>query len=291
VEIDELYIEIQANIDEFLSHTKTWFHPRDIWTEYNIKSEEGKRIVRVVLEDKVVNGELQHEGLKYRAYNRDLREINWFDADETDYIRMNLPFGLNRYIKLFSGVVVIAGETGMGKSAWIMDCIFRNLSFNRPQYLFVNDAKDSELKERIIALCEKNDCALPSSDQLVVYERFDKFGDVIVRDGLNYVDYLDVNAEFYSIGQEIDDIFRATGNGLTFIALQKNPKEAIGVGGIYSIKRSQVYIVLSESEDEVWFGQLLLKKTRGKVNKTLDPTGWKWGYDIQNGVKFVVQVR
>lgn len=291
MEINELTIDIQGNVAEFLSHTKAWFHPRDIWQEYSINSEESKRIVRTVLEDKVLDGELQHEGLKYRAYNRDLREINWFDADETAHIKMILPFGLHRYIKLFPGVVVIAGETGKGKSAWILDCIFRNLSPDRPQYLFVNDAKDAELKERILGICSKSECALPTPEELRIYERFDKFGDVIVRDGINYVDYLDVNSEFYSIGQEIDDIFRATGDGMTFIALQKNPKEALGVGGIYSIKRSQVYIVLTDSEDGVWFGQLLLRKTRGKVNKTIDPTGWTWGYDIKDGVKFVVQVK
>jgi len=290
--IDEITFDAQAHINEFIGHTKTWFHPRDIWQEYSITSEIYKKAVREALENKVISGDLQHEGLKYRAYNRELREINWFDADETDFIRMNLPFGLNRYIKLFPGVVVISGETGRGKSAWILDCIFRNLSFERPQYLFVNDAKDVELKERILSLCNKNECALPTPEQLTVYERFDKFGDVVVRDGINYVDYLDVNAEFYSIGQEIDDIFRATGNGLTFIALQKNPKESLGVGGIYSIKRSQIYISLIGTEEgSLWKQQLILKKTRGKVNKTVDPTGWTWGYDIVDGVKFVIEVK
>jgi len=229
----------------------------------------------------------------YGTKTRKMREIEWFDANEDNFIKMRLPFDLHHKVKLFPGVVVIAGEKGQGKSAWLMDCIFRNLSEKRPQYFFVNDAQDVELKERFLGLSEYYDCALPTPDNLKVYERYDRFGDVIVEGGINYVDYLDVNSEFFSIGQEIDDIHRATGSGVTFIALQKNPKEALGVGGIYSWKRSQLYITLSTPElldDRAWQGQLLLKKTRGRANKAVDPTGYSQLYDIKEGCKFRIKV-
>lgn len=291
MEIDSLKTEIESNLLGFLSHTKTWFHPRDVWNEYNLKSEEAKRYLREALEDRVQASELQHEGQKYRLINRELREVDWFAASQEDYIKLNLPFELDKYIKLFPGIVVVAGEKGKGKSAWLFDCIFRNLG-NRPQYLFCNDAQEVELKERFLGLAEKYDTELPVPPMLTCYERFDKFGDVVVKGGINYVDYLDVNTEFYSIGQEIDDIYRATGDGITFVALQKNPKEAIGVGGIYSWKRAQLYVTLADPKPpmcDTWQGEMKLVKTRGRTMKGVDPTGKTWHYDIHEGYRFLIE--
>jgi hypothetical protein len=289
----ELYKAIQQNVDHFLSHTKTWFHPRDIWQEYNIASEDGKRYLREILESKVESKELIHEGVRYRQCDNELVEVDWFEAEEDGYIKIELPFNLHRWVKLYPGVVVVAGEKGRGKTAFMLDCIVRNLSHDREQYLFYNDSMALELKERLVGLSEHYNCELPTSDTLRVYERFDHFGDVIVRDGINYVDYLDVNTDFYSVGQEIDDIYRATGNGLTFIGLQKNPKEALGVGGIYSWKRSQLYIVLSEPAEQgmadLWQGCMTLKRTRGRTKKKFDPTGMKIHYDIKEGCKFSIE--
>ncbi len=289
--IDPLNTEIQTNLDSFLTHTKCWFHPRDMWSEYNINSEESKQFLRDELASRVLDGVLEHEGQKYRLIDLELREIDWFGADEEDYIRINLPFNLGRYVKLYPGLVVIAGEKGKGKSAWMMDCIFKNIS-DVPQYYFVNDARDVELKDRFLSIVENKNMPLPEPHQLKVYERYGKFGDVIVRDGINYVDYLDVNTDFYSIGQEMDDIHKATGNGITFVAIQKNPKEKIGLGGIFSWKKTQLYITLSEPlppMDDMWKGVLKLVRTRGMADPRLEPEGRKWHYDIFRGFEFSVE--
>jgi len=291
---EPLFDEILGNVDKWLTFTKGWFHPRDIWHEYNISEEATKQVLRDILQSKHEAGELDHEEQKYRLVDRELREIDWFNADEGDYIHMRLPFNLDNLLKLFPGVVVIAGEKGKGKSAWLMDCIFKNISIERPQHYFVSDAQDVEIKERFLNLLEGKGQSLPDPDTLKVYERHSKFGDVIVRDGINYVDYLDMNSDFYQIGQEIDDIGNATGKGVTFIALQKNPKEKLGVGGVASWKRAQVYITLAEPTDAVmsgWFGELKLLRTRGRQSKFIDPTGMKWGYWLKEGHRFMVETK
>jgi len=290
---DLLYTDISGNFNEFIATNKGWFSPVDIRREYDIASDEGKTILRELLKEALEGKVLEHEGLKYRVVDTDCREIDWFNADEKQYIELNLPFRLHEYLKLFAGVVVITGEKGKGKTAFMYDTIFRNINPERPQHLFASDNIEVEIRERFLSILEDKNMALPGPELLRVWERHSNFADVIVRDGINYIDYLDVNTDFYSIGQEIDDIHRATGNGITFIGLQKNPKEKLGVGGIYSWKKSQVYIVLAEPGDsaiaEQWQGELILKRTRGRVDKLMDPTGWKRYYYIQEGFKFIAE--
>lgn len=290
-ENQESYKTVSNDVAQFLSlvggHN---FSSDDIDRQYNIQSRDAKRYRWQILEDMVNKGILQKlQTKKYRKVEQQLEEMEWFNANPEDTIPMFLPLELHQYVKIYhKSINIVAGSPGAGKTGFLYDLMLRNMeSTGRDLTLFTNDMTAEEIKERMM----NSDFYIPYPPPFKVYDRADNFGDVILPDGVNVIDYLDLSSEVYLIGDEIEKIYRKLNRGCAWIGIQKKPGQDIGIGGIYSSKRAKLYLSLdSIKENGEYLHKLTVHKARGRVDSKINPRTLDIKFKLINGIKFIKTV-
>ena len=277
-ENDPSYKELSARIDEWLPHTDGWFTSDDVDRQFNIRTTDGKRRRWQVLENRV-GTVLEKRGNKYRLIDTRMDEIDWQNADTANSIELKWTFMLEQYIKIYpKSIIIVAGVSGSGKTAFIYDFILKNMYHPMGVVLFTNDMGPEEIFERL----SKSGITIPQPAPFRIFERFDKFSDVIYPDMINIIDYLDLNTELYMIGQEIDDIAKKLQSGMALIAIQKKAENNLGIGGVFSLKRSKVYLTMNP-------GELTIEKSRSRADPRVNPKGKKVKFKLVDGIKFLVE--
>lgn len=286
---DITYKEVHDEIDQLLSlangHT---FTSGKLDSEFNYGSRKVKRYRWQVLDAYVKEGKLERIGIdKFRQIDHTADVIDWQAADTSDVVDIKWPMNLEKYVKTYhQSIIILAGEPGSGKTAFLEHTALKNMNHPMGVTIFNNDMSPEEIKERM----ENSGVVIPNPPPFEIREKDCNFGDVIRPDGINIIDYLDLNSDLYKIGEEIEAIYRKLKRGIALIAIQKKPGQKIGLGGVFTIKRAKLYMSLSTVEDE---GQLYHKleivKARGRVNPKHNPNGMYWKFKLIGGIKFWVK--
>jgi len=289
---DKKYSEIHKDIDEFLVLADGQiFKGAYLDNLFGYKTREAKRYRWQILGRMVGKGELEAKGPdKFRRPNTEFEEIDVMGAIAGTQLRVSWPMSLEKYLKVYpKSIIVIAAAPGKGKTAFLHNFGLHNRNNKLGVVMFSNDMTDIEIKERW-----ENTGLVLTEKPFPIYEVYNNFGDAIrekkSQDMINIIDYLDLNSDVYKIGDEIEDIYRAIDGGMALIAIQKKPHQDIGIGGIYSWKRSKIYLSLDTTEDD---GRLIntlkIVKARGRVDKKINPEGMEIKYHLIDGIKFVVK--
>ncbi len=284
-ETTKKYKELHREIEQFLSLTTRYpFTAEQIDRQFNIQTREGKRYRWQILEYLVGKGQLEKLGTnRYRVFDQRLEEIDWIAADVEDVVKVSWPLNLQKYVKTYHrSINIIAGSPGAGKTAFLYNFILRNPHQNI--VLFTNDMTPEEIKERFNNANLEN----PSLTHFRVFDRNDNFGDVVEPDSINVIDYLDLNSEVYLIGEEIEKIYRKLNRGIAVIGIQKKPGQELGQGGIFSEKRSKLYLSL----DTIKVGtelvhNLVIQKVRGRTNPLTNPRYMSFKFKLVGGINFL----
>jgi len=275
-------------IREWLHLVSGTFDVREIWQELGIATPQGKSKLRVILYRLEQEPEKLVVSLgsgKYRKADNEKKLMEWENADPDNWLPIKLPFGLHEHCLIFpKSIIIVAGGKDGGKTAFLLECL--KLNYPKFQVDFYNSETGPEqFKKRVIPL------NLPSPAPFNVYERYDNFGDVIEPNHLSIIDYLDFNSEVYMVGTEIDAIFRKLSN-IAIIGIQKPPPSVtlvggvrkvidrdLGYGGAFTIKRSVLYVSLSNKK---------LKVVSAKTPR--DPkvrlANMQWSYDFDDNGYF-----
>lgn len=264
------------------------FNVRQIWNELNIASTEAKAQLRVYLNRLVDSGAIAKTNLDgtYRKVNEKKERIDWQNADITNNVPIQLPFGLHTLVKIYpKSIICVVGYKDQGKTAYLTDAVIQNMERFCVDFFNTESGKE-QLKERFLPY------DIPEPAPFEVWERYDNFADVIHPEHLSIIDYLDTNSEFYLVGDEIDKIFRKLTTGCAIIGLQKpmpsvtyvkGVKKVIdrdlAYGGTQTIKRATLYITLS-------FHKLKIVSAKIPMNKKLNPTNMMWSYDFDEDGRF-----
>ncbi len=280
----------QAIVEQWVALTRGTFGIRDVWAELDIQSPEGRQHLRVILFRMEQAGIIAHtskSGL-YRRIDTDAKVIAWQDADPTNYIPLQFPFGLEEYIKIFPKfIIVLTGEKNSHKTPWLYNFIALNMYNPLPLDLFNSETGAEAMLDRFKPL------NIPKPAPFNVYERFDNFADVIHPEHLSVIDYLEEHSEFYLVGAEIDAIFRKITTGGAVIAVQKPPDSVtyirgvkkiverdLAYGGAPSSWHAQLYIVIRST-------RLKLKYTKAPMNPRVNPENMQWTYSLaEDGIHF-----
>jgi len=286
---DTKYQQVKNDIKQFLSLVGSHsFTSSQIDQQYNYITRDAKRYRWQVLDRYVKADEL--ELLKtntYRKIDQQLEIIDWQEADIEDVVKVKWPLELEKYIKTYhQSITVIAGAPGSGKTGFLYDFALRNMNHPMVETIFSNDMTPEEVKERML----NSDIKVPNPPPFQMFERHDNFADVIKPDGINLIDYLDLNSEVYRIGDEIEAIYRKLKRGIALIAIQKKPFQNIGLGGIFSWKRAKLYLSLDTIKE---LGEMLYKlevvKARGRAKPTVNPRGMVFKFRLIGGCKFYLK--
>lgn len=159
-------------------------------------------------------------------------------------------------------------------TAYLLNTAWKNIDLG-PSY-FSSEMGAAELQVRL----KKFPHPLSAWQRVKFYAKASDFPKVIVPDGLNIIDYLEVSKDFYEIGGLLTDIFNSLGKGVAVVGIQKPPGRDIGVGGARTLDKARLYLSIVPGE---------IKIIKGKLwrNDQINPNGMFCRFKLGGGANFV----
>ena len=220
-------------------------------------------------------GIIEKSGKKSGVYRRVERDYEIMDlAVEGEPLNLEFPLGIHEWVHIMpKNIIVIAGQSNAGKTAYLLSFLERNMANHQFRYLS-SEMGPLELKSRLIQF----QTPLSAWPKCFI-ERATSFADLVLPDGITIIDYLEVSDEFYKIGGTIKEIFDRLNTGIALIALQKNPGTDLGRGGTMSLEKARLYLSMDSG---------ILKIVKGKNwASPLNPNGLTRRFKLVGGAKFI----
>jgi len=288
---DKTYTQVKHDIEQFLGLVGNHaFTNGQVDGQFNFRTRDAKRYRWQILDEQVKAGTLKKLATgKYQVLATTSEEIEWQHANVEDVIDVKWPLGLERFIKTYhQSIAIIAGDPGSGKTAFLENFTLRNMEDPSGLVLFSNDMTAEEIRERM----DNAGVYVPNPPPFKTWDCFSDFQDheEFKPDGINVIDYMDLNSEVYMIGNEIEKVYRKLNRGMALIAIQKKPGQNIGIGGVFSWKRPKIYLSLGTvKEGAELYHKLTIEKCRGRTDPKVNPRGMEFKFRLVGGIKFWVK--
>lgn len=282
---DRKYSTLASEVREFVLSTNGHFMSTDVYKCLYLSTRQDKKNVSEILRRLVAEGVIEKFGEKngcFRLIDKQCDLINWEDAPIESY-PINLPLGLNSLVKIMpKNIIVLAGEPNSGKTALLLNIIAKNLKQHSGNiHCFSSEMADTELKMRLRGF---EDIDKTTWKGCKFWERAHSFSDVIYPDGLNIIDYLELDDVFYKIGGMLREIHNKLNKGIAIIALQQNPGASMGRGGTFGLEKPRLYLSLNKDYPN---GQVLKIVKAKNWSDSQNPNGLIKSFKILNGCKLI----
>lgn len=267
---------LTQELKDWIRVTDGEFSVTDCLKSLDIITKSDRANIRQALHRFKKEGYIEKSGKKdgsYRRVNVELMPLDW-KAAPTDEFNLRLPLGLNRLVSIFpKNIIIVSGLQNQGKTAFCLETAKLNMG-NHPIVYFSSEMGDSELKVRLT----KREDVKADDWKVDFFERSSHFQDVIRPEWVNIVDYLEVNDEFWKIGQILTDIHNRLTTGVAIISIQKNEKTDYGRGGTFSAEKPRLYLAMNPGEIKIvkaknWKG---IENPNGKIKNFRIIGGWKF---------------
>ena len=299
-------IELRRLVDEYIDSSEGWFLTHNIWSQYNVKTRDAKKVVWERLGERVTKGDIEKSGQKYRKRQKG-RKLD-AKANPEDKVKLNWPrsieddshFMLDDVTLFKKAVIIVAGVSNNAKTTFCLNMVVENLEHPLKVKYITNELADEELADRLRSIHWINAWNSEGEYRFEAVELYENWQDEIEKDHINIIDYLDPGENFYAVGQFIDIIRQRLRNGVAIIAIQKGAGKyrgrdgkdhysinQYGVGGQFSEHRARLVLHLDPTDER---GRLMLtiKKAKGSL------TGRKFTFSVvNNGSQFhdIVEVK
>jgi hypothetical protein len=280
--VTENVTSLSDRIDDWVCHTSAWFDTSELDKELGIvsqKDKDNRRQVLCRLEEKKLIERHFKENKKWRFVNRQLEELNYKQLAVTTPLPIVMPLGISELVNLHQGnLVVLAGTTNAGKTAFALEIIRLNNTSPMACYYFYSEGGAHELRDRL------DKCPGMSIEEwkFKLFSRATNFADVIAPDCLNVIDYLELTDDFYLVNKHLTDICNRIGTGLAVVCIQKKKLAEFARGGELSAEKARLYIALDEAEGQ---SNARAKIVKGKswAKKGHNPNGQEATFHITDG--------
>lgn len=193
-----------------------------------------------------------------------------------EFLNIEWPLGVENLAAVApKAVVVVAGETNAGKTAFLLNLVRMNQDKFKIWYF------NSEMSEFLFRNRLDNFGETIDTWKFNPVERSSNFADVIKPDDFNIIDFLEVqNGEYFKLGQHIKDIFDRLNKGIAVIALQKKKDQDWGRGGEITGEKPQLYLSISP-------GKVKIIKAKTWTNSEWNPQNMECKFKLYQGCKFM----
>jgi len=232
---------LQAEIDDFIASQERDFSVTTMDKELEIVTKRHKATRRMCLsrrKDVTIEKVGSREGW-WRPINQNPDEETEFLETIPEEFPIKLPLGLNEKCKVYpQNIIIIAGSKSAGKTSVLLNIAKDNQDDHEVIY-FNSEMGDEEWTERLRAFGITKKC----DQRFRAPKRTRNFHEKI--DGkrkVYIIDFLEIHSEFYNIGDMIAKIHEKLGEGICFIAVQKNPTKETAHGGYFSAEKARLYL-------------------------------------------------
>ena len=224
----------------------------------------------------VKDGVIERHGGKngtFKKIENDCEEIDFLNCDYKP-LKFNMPLGLNELVEVYPGnIIIIAGVSNMGKTAFMIDMIYRNMKMFDVTY-FNSEMDSKELRKRLDdfrAVETISDWKFKSRSVVEDMEHH-----IVPGEGkINIIDYIELEKDHYQINGIIKKIHKKLDGAIAVIAIQKKPGADVGVGGYGTIYKARLALNIEK-------GVCSIFKAKNWVGKR-NPNGLKRNFEIVDG--------
>lgn len=272
---------MQAEIRGFVEGATGTFTLLDIYNTLNLKERKEKQNTCQIMHRLCKEGLTEKTGNKNGCFRKVNKSIIRMDIKNTsrDEYPLVLPMGLNGLVRMLpKNIIVVAGCKNAGKSALLFNIAHDNRDKHVIRYMN-SEAGEQELAERIERFGEP----LDTWDSVEFIDRSADFADAIIPDGLNIIDYMELDPErTYMVTQYMREIHDKLTTGVAVVALQKKIGAMVGVGGEGSLEKARLYLNLEGNKISV-------VKAKNWRHSYQNPNGMEREFSLYNGCKFTPQ--
>lgn len=117
--------------------------------------------------------------------------------------------------------------------------------------------------------------------KIKAYERSQDFGAVIKpgEGNLNVIDFLELYDNFYEVSGRLAEIHNKLKGAVAIVALQKNPGQDAGLGGMRSLEKPRLYLAMGH-------GYMKVVKAKNWLSSE-NPNGKQVNFKIVSGCNFI----
>lgn len=271
---------LAGRIREWVEGTVAWWSTDELDKDLRIVSPPDRKNRSKTLERLLEQGMLErHQKLnkQWRYINKKVTRLDYKHAFPGGELAISWPMGIEKYVKIYPGnLVVVAGTTNCGKTAFNIDFIYRNQEKYHIVYI-CSEMGDVELRSRLELVPNMT----IESWKFEAVTRSSDFADVIVPDVINVIDYLEMAEDLYMVNSHLTKICERIGSGLAIVSIQKKEGQKWGRGQEFSAEKSKLYLSMDQG---------ILRITKGKswVNPKVNPNGLQVGFKIISGCQFEI---
>ena len=265
-------------VSDYVMASSGLFLSTDVYSCLQLSTRTAKKTASQVLSRLVLSGVIERTGTRngqFRLVETDSPVLDWQNADIANTVPVLWPFNLHEYVALFPrNIAIVAGTFNAGKTAFLLNFIKLNM-YDFPIHYWTSEMGPEEMKKRLSKFrdVDINDWRFDAR------ERSGKFADVIVPDGINVIDYLEVSKDFFLVGEEIKAIHDRLRKGLAVIALQKKSGAELGRGAELSAEKARLYITIDP-------GVLKIVKGKNWAIEDFNPNGTQFTFKLHKGADF-----
>src|SRR4030042_1628122 len=229
---------ISEEVRQWVMTTSGHWMTTDVHNGLQMTTRNEKKAVIMALQRLLSDGIIERFGNKngcFRVIESNPDEIDFMGVEEK-LIDIVWPFEIQEWVKILQkNIIVIAGESNAGKTAFLLNTCFMNMGRFKINY-FSSEMGAMELRDRL----KKFESGLQHWKENINFrERSSNFADVTKPNDVNIIDFLEITEEFYKVAGMIKEIYEKLKKGIAIIALQKNPKTDFGLGGMRSVEKAR----------------------------------------------------